>query len=228
MGAKPVIGITTSARSGWRIFPLIALSVWMAGGRSRWFRVGKPAHLIHVDGLVVGGGDDISAELYGGELVPEARIDPQRDDLEKRLVAEAVAACKPVLGICRGAQMINVALGGTLHQDIYRAYSGTIKVWTVLPRKHIEILPATRLASIIGVKPATVNALHKQSIATLGDNLRISARDGSGIVQAIETTNQQRFIMGVQWHPEHLLYAHRQRALFKAIVTAASNSKQNQ
>lgn len=218
---RPVIGITTSARSGWRIFPAIAASVLLAGGRAVWWRVGRPADIADVDGLIVGGGDDISADLYGGRLVPEARVDPQRDALEIGLIRDARASERPVLGICRGAQMMNIALGGTLHQNIYEAYAGTRKLWTVLPRKTVEVTPSTRLAAIAGTAPMRVNALHTQSVKDLGSGLAVAAREESGVVQAIEGT-EGVFFMGVQWHPEHLFYARRQRRIFRALVAAAA------
>lgn len=225
MSKRPIIGVTTSARSGWRIFPLIALSVWLAGGRARWYRVGHPAPIDAVDALIVGGGDDISAELYGGQLTLDARIDPGRDKLERDLVAHARVSGHPVLSICRGAQMINIALGGNLHQDIYEVYRDARRLWTVLPKKRVAIEPGTRLAEIAGAEPAMVNALHNQSIDQLGRLIRVSARDESGIVQAIELVDEQ-FMLGVQWHPEHLFYARRQRALFRALLAAARRFRQ--
>lgn len=218
--SRPVIGITTSARSGWRIFPMIALSVLIAGGRARWFHVGREASAAEVDGLIVGGGDDISADLYNGELMLESRIDPARGALEKRLIEEAGALGRPVLGICRGAQMLNIVRGGALHQDIYETYEDAKRMWTVLPRKSVEICPQTRLSAIMGPAKARVNALHTQSVSRLGDGLRLAARDQWGITQAVEST-EGPLALGVQWHPEHLFYARRQRAIFRALVVAA-------
>jgi putative glutamine amidotransferase len=106
---KPCIGVTTSRRTGWRVFPVIALNIWLAGGRALRWNSGREADMSTVDGLVVGGGDDISPMLYAGEMVAEARLDPARDALEQRLVRQALDLGKPVLGICRGAQMLNVA-----------------------------------------------------------------------------------------------------------------------
>ncbi|MSU90022.1 gamma-glutamyl-gamma-aminobutyrate hydrolase family protein [Rhodobacteraceae bacterium 2CG4] len=217
---RPLIGITTSARSGWRIFPAIALSVLLAGGRAVWWRVGRPASIRDVDGLIVGGGDDISADLYGGRLMPEARVDPERDALERRLVRDARTLRRPVLGICRGAQMMNVALGGSLHQDIYAVYADARRHWTVLPRKTVRVVGGTYLARISGPDEMRVNALHTQSVADLGRGLRIAAREPSGVVQAVECTGDD-FYLGVQWHPEHLIYARRQRRIFQALVEAA-------
>ncbi len=222
---RPCIGVTVSRRTGWRVFPVIALNIWIAGGRARRWDSGREdagdiADIAAVDGLVVGGGDDISPRLYHGELVGEARLDPARDALERRLVLAALAAGKPVLGICRGAQMINIAAGGNLHQRAYVHYTNSRQYRTILPRKDVTVLDGTGLATISGTAPMRVNALHTQAVDRLGDGLRVAARDGGGMVQAIERSAPP-FALGVQWHPEYLIYARRQRALFRALVAAA-------
>lgn len=217
---KPVIGVTTSARSGWRIFPLVAFNLWLAGGRARRWGTGRPADLQGVNGVIIGGGDDIGPDLYGGKLVTTARLDPERDRLERRLVQEALARDMPVLGICRGAQMLNVALGGTLHEDAYGHYADSPRYTTILPRKDVRVIDDTMLAELAGTEPMRVNALHSQAVDRLGDGLRVAARDTGGMIQAIEKKDPP-FALGVQWHPEHLFYAHRQRRLFEALVAAA-------
>lgn len=218
---KPLIAVTTSRRSGWRIFPLVAFNIWLVGGRAVRWVAGKPADINGIDGLIIGGGDDISPDLYGGRLVTSARLDPARDELEKSLVIAALEHDKPVLGICRGSQMLNVASGGTLHQDAYGVYEASERYWTILPRKTVHICEDTRLAGLSGTKPMKINALHSQAVDTLGEGLQVAARDTGGMVQAIERTSDP-FALGVQWHPEHLFYAHRQRAIFRALVTAAA------
>ncbi|WP_138469641.1 gamma-glutamyl-gamma-aminobutyrate hydrolase family protein [Poseidonocella sp. HB161398] len=217
---RPLIGVTVSRRSGWRIFPLIAFNIWLAGGRAVRWQAGRDADVSAVDGLVIGGGDDISPDFYGGEFVTAARLDPARDALERRLVGEAWAQNTPILGICRGAQMMNVALGGTLHQDAYKVYSTSRHVWTVLPRKTVCTAEGSRLAGLMGRAGIRVNALHSQSVRDLGDGLVIAARDEGGMIQAIERVRDP-FALGVQWHPEHLFYLRRQRRLFRALVTAS-------
>ncbi len=172
------------------------------------------------DGIVIGGGDDISPDLYGGELVSAARLDPARDKLEQELVQEALQQDTPVLGICRGSQMINVALGGTLDQDAYATYTNSRLYRTILPRKRVRVEPGTRLMQVAGAKPMRVNALHSQAVCILGTDLRVAARDSGGMIQGVERVRDP-FMLGVQWHPEHLFYAHRQRAIFRALVTAA-------
>ncbi|AJE45152.1 putative glutamine amidotransferase [Celeribacter indicus] len=217
---RPLIGVTTSRRSGWRIFPLMAFNIWLAGGKAIRFGTGYGNPVSEVDGIVIGGGDDISPDLYAGEIIASARLDPNRDALEKGLVLEALDREMPVLGVCRGSQMINVALGGTLDQDAYGTYATSQHVRTILPRKAVCPVAGSRLEEIAGAGEMVVNALHSQAVARLAADLRVCARDPGGMIQAIERTRDP-FALGVQWHPEHLFYAHRQRALFRAIVTAA-------
>lgn len=217
---RPLIGVTTSNRSGWRVFPLVAFNIWLAGGRALRWGAERDADISSVDGIIIGGGDDISPDLYGGKLVTSARLDPERDALERQLVDKALARDMPVLGICRGSQMLNVALGGTLHQDAYGTYRDSRFIRTILPRKTVLIRQGSRLAQLSGTDPMRVNALHTQAVEVLGQALRAAAHDEGGMIQAIERLSDP-FAIGVQWHPEHLFYARRQRALFRALVTAA-------
>lgn len=222
---RPLIAVTTSSRTGWRVFPLINLNLWIAGGRGVRWGVGRVVDLEDVDGLIIGGGDDIGPELYGGKLGISARLDPERDELERCLAEAALDQNIPVLGICRGSQMLNVALGGTLDQDAWTTYGPDRKIKTILPKREICVEEATHLSLISGEQPMKVNALHTQAVDKLGDGLRVSARDTGGMVQAIERVRDP-FALGVQWHPEHLFYAHRQRAIFRALVAAADAYRQ--
>lgn len=218
---RPVIAVTVSRRSGWRVFPVFALNIWVAGGRAVRWNTAREVDIAGIDGVVIGGGDDISPDVYGGQLVASARFDPARDRMEREIVEAAFAADKPVLGICRGSQMLNVALGGTLHQDAYGLYRDSRRHRTILPRKVIEVRAGTHLALIAGDAPMRVNALHSQAVASLGRGLRVAATDPGGMIQAIERLRDP-FAIGVQWHPEHLIYARRQRRLFRALVAAAA------
>lgn len=215
----PLIGVTVSRRTGWRIFPLMAFNLWLAGGRAVKWVTPEDVDLDAVNGVVIGGGDDISPELYGAEVKLEARIDPARDQFEREILEGVFSAQMPVLGICRGAQMLNLALGGTLDRDAYTTFPSR-RYRTILPRKRLQIVPGTRLAKLVGTQDMRVNALHTQAVQRLGKDLRISARDDGGMIQAIERTVDP-FALGTQWHPEHLFFARRQRRLFQAIVTAA-------
>ncbi|MEQ5869335.1 type 1 glutamine amidotransferase [Sagittula sp. NFXS13] len=217
---RPIIGVTVSDRSGWRIFPLINLNLWLAGARGVRWGAKRDCDLSKVDGIVIGGGDDIGPELYGGTLGVSARLDHDRDELERSLAEQAADLNMPVLGICRGAQMLNVALGGTLDQNAWQTFGMDNKIKTILPKREICVDNDTLLAKHTGPEPMKVNALHTQAVKELGEGLQVCARDTAGMVQAIERTSDP-FAIGVQWHPEHLFYAHRQRAIFHALVAAA-------
>jgi len=177
------------------------------------------------DGLIVGGGDDISAELYGGEPVPAVRIDEARDRLELAALDHFLPTGKPVLGVCRGAQLLNVALGGNLHQDIYTAYPGAKRVRSVLPRKTIRVASGTLLHELTDEPTMHVNSLHHQSIDNLGEGLRVSATDEFNIVQAVEMREtSQPFRLGVQWHPEFLPWIGGHRRIFDGLIEAAARA----
>ena len=217
---SPLIGVTTSRHGGWRSYLMHRLALYRAGARSVRLMPGHPLPSEPLQGLVIGGGDDIGAEIYGGKVLPDVRIDPERDKLELGLLKAALPAGLPILGICRGSQMINVALGGTLHTDIYEVYVQAPKMRTVLPRKTVTIAYGSRLDRILSCNPCQVNALHHQSVDRLGQGLKIAAHDESGIVQAIESESAP-FLLGVQWHPELLVWKKPQQRLFAALADAA-------
>jgi len=148
-------------------------------------------------------------------------FDPERDQLESRLIREALSQGIPVLGICRGAQLMNVVLGGSLHQDIGHFYTEeTSNIRSILPRKTIIVTPGSHLAEFIGSDRGFVNALHRQSIDRLGEQVEVSAREPNGVIQAIEKRDQ-RFFVGVQWHPEYMPQSKSQQALFRGLVKYA-------
>lgn len=217
---RPLIGVTTSRGGGWRSYLMHRLALARAGARSVRLVPGERLPDEPLQGLVIGGGDDIGAEIYGGQVLPDVRIDPDRDKMELTLLKAALPRQLPILGICRGSQMINVALGGSLHTDIYEVYVQAPKMRTVLPKKRVAIERDSRLDRILRCNPCLVNALHHQSVDRLGDGLKIAARDESGIVQAIEN-DRAPFLIGVQWHPELLVWKKPQQRLFAALALAA-------
>jgi putative glutamine amidotransferase len=196
------------------------LALTRVGARSIRLMAGQPLPAEPLQGLVIGGGDDIGAEIYGGHVLPDVRIDPERDTLELKLLEAALPAGMPVLGICRGSQMINVSLGGTLHTDIYEVFEHAPRMRTVLPKKTVSIVAGSRLDRTLRCNPCRVNALHHQSVDRLGRGLRAVAKDEAGIVQGIEGEGDT-FLIGVQWHPELLVWKRPQQRLFAALVEAA-------
>ncbi len=149
-------------------------------------------------------------------------IDDNRDDLEFELIKQAVNKNIPILGICRGAQLLNIHFGGTLHQDISSYFTEVPKVHSVWPKKRVGIEENSLLYDILTYQKVWVNALHSQAVNRLGEGLAIVAREENGIVQAIEHTNYD-FILGVQWHPEYMPQIPAQRRIFKRLVTEAKS-----
>ncbi len=147
-------------------------------------------------------------------------VDLDRDRCERRLLEDAIERQCPILGICRGAQFINIERGGTLHQDIDGFYTEIGKVASVYAKHLVEVNPNSLLYKILEKERCQVNCLHDQAIHRLGKSLQISARDRAGVVQAIEDPSYP-FLVGVQWHPEYLPSIPRQQRLFQALVTKA-------
>lgn len=147
-------------------------------------------------------------------------LDPPRDAFELELLTDAHERGLPVLGICRGSQLINTFFGGTLHQDLKAADLAPTRFDSVLPRRPVQILAGSRLRRVLGIERCRVNSLHNQAVDRPGDDLEIVARDDDGVVQAIEH-REHPFLIGVQWHPEYLPQKRVQRRLFAALVHSA-------
>lgn len=216
----PLIAVTSSRRRALFTAAMNRFTLLRAGARSVRLYPGKRLDLSRVDGLLIGGGDDIGAMLYGGEVQPDVRLDPERDALELQALELFWGTGRPVLGICRGAQMINVFRGGTLHQNVRATYEIRRHPRTPLPLKRIRIVGETRLGHVLRLDQVRVNSLHNQAVDVLGDGLLVAARDRHGMVQAIEHEGAP-FRVGVQWHPELLFYKLPHRRLFRAFAEAA-------
>ncbi|MEC8937099.1 MAG: type 1 glutamine amidotransferase [Pseudomonadota bacterium] len=218
--SRPLIGITTSDYKSQLAWCFDWFAVWRHGGRPLRLSPSRPLPE-HLDGLIIGGGDDIQAHLYGGEVQLDVRLDPARDELELSLLNRFIPQNTPVLGICRGAQLINVHLGGTLDPDIYTTHEGLKRRRTVLPRKTVDIVGGSQLYQLLGVTWCRVNSLHHQAVNQAGKGIKIVARDRDGLVQGIESEAHD-FLIGVQWHPEWLIFNRPQQRLIRALVKAAT------
>ncbi len=182
-----------------------------------------------VDGLLFTGGGDV-APAYYGEAQDERCHEPEgeRDLFEMRLVRAALATRTPILGICRGLQVINVAGGGTLYQDI-QCRPGTLPHHSARREDRrklvhgVRILPNTRLHDIMGVTDSRVTSTHHQFVKDVARGFRATAESvEDGIVEGIEQPDYP-FLVAVQWHPERMYQDHREHlALFRALVTVAS------
>jgi putative glutamine amidotransferase len=153
-----------------------------------------------------------------------ANYDPERDALELEIFRTAYANELPVLGICRGSQLMNIALGGDLHQDLRPLRQHTPNKNSIFRIKDAVIEPSSNLKRIVGRSPLSVNSLHHQAINEIAEPFRLAASDRDGFVQAIEHAHHD-FIVGVQWHPEYLPYARDQRKLFAAFARAVKASR---
>lgn len=191
-----------------------------------------PEHIKRIvaacDGFLIPGGQDIDPGRYGAARKPHThRSATARDAMEQVLVPAAIAAGKPLLGICRGMQSLNVALGGTLHQDIQANVSPDALPHVQgrpfdLPAHMVDVVEGTRLSSIVEAPRLGVNTIHHQSVAKLGEGLVVSAvSTDDGIVEGIELPGDN-FVVGVQWHPEHMWRTRpHSKRLFHAFVEAA-------
>ena len=183
--------------------------------------------LDRVRALVLTGGSDLEPLFYGAEPHPKlGDVVHERDVFEMALTSEALKRDMPILGICRGHQILNVAAGGTLIQDIPSEVKGAEQHhdperahWEAV--HDIRILPGTRLHAILGKEKVAVNSFHHQAVEKLGAGLQASAwADGDRVIEGIEMPG--RFVMGVQWHPEGFWnQAETFQALFDALVAAA-------
>ena len=182
-----------------------------------------PRALAGLQGLLLSGGTDLNPARYGATPHPRNETpDDARDDLETGLLTEALAADLPVLAICRGMQLFNVAHGGTLIQHLENSAAHVVRGDDpALPAHQILVEPGTRLAEILGEGVHAVNSRHHQAVGRVGAGLRVTARSTpDGVIEALERSDR-RFALAVQWHPED--QARRdaeQRKLFQAFAEA--------
>jgi len=178
-----------------------------------------------VAGLVLTGGEDVDPARYGEKRHEKVvSVNAARDATEAALVEEARARGTPVLAICRGIQILNVALGGSLVQDIPTQCETTIDhddEGARTSRSHeVSIEPGSLIARAVGTEHCTVNSFHHQSVKRVADGMRVTARSPDGIIEGIESTDEDWWAMGVQWHPEEMTESAEpwDRGLFKAFA----------
>src|SRR5206468_2592542 len=223
----PVIGITRCSR----LDDYVA-SIEHSGARARVLEVSESprAVLQTIDGVLLTGGGDVDPAFYGEDRHPSVEdAEPGRDEFEIDLARRAMEQDFPILAICRGSQVLNVAAGGTLVQDIPTAVATDLAHSITEPRDcvahDIQVVSDSRLHAALGnaVNPACacrVNSRHHQSVGKLGHNLIASATAPDGIIEAIEAP-VAAFCVGVQWHPENFWKTGEFKPLFDAFIDAA-------
>lgn len=219
--SEPLIGVTGADGGPPVAWWFIRWALWRVGARAERMTPSRPGRVEALDGIVISGGDDIDPALYLPHAPERAPMDPERDRFEIAALRHVIDTDMPVLGICRGAQLLNVVLGGNLHTDLRPLRRLTSNRRTPLARKTLHIFPETELHGLLGEDRVRINSLHHQAINHLGDHLVVSGRDLDGFVQAVEMPGR-RFLLGVQWHPEYLPLHGNQLGLFRALVQAAA------
>lgn len=238
--AAPVIGVTTSRMLNKQGLPAIYVmeayvqAVAQAGGAPLLVPLGLGEQelqgiVARLDGVLLTGGGDIDPQQYMADGHPRvSEVDQDRDRVEIRLFKDVLQARLPFLGICRGLQLVNVALGGTLYTHITDQHRGALEhsFFPDWPRSHlahtVQVEQGSWLASILGEQAIQVNSLHHQGVHKLAPGLQVSACAPDGLVEAIELSGHP-FGLAVQWHPEWLLNQAGMRSLFRAFVEAAAD-----
>ncbi len=238
MPPTPLIGITASTASSAGI-PRIrtnsayANAIALAGGVPLILPPAESARFAEeiadaVDGLLLAGGEDVDPTRYGAARHPRTEeLNPARDTAELALVAAARARRLPLLGICRGLQLLNVAHGGTLVQDIDEELAGALPHRCKSRRQErvheVKVEADSRLASALGAHRLPVNSVHHQAARGIGAGLRVVARAPDGLIEGLEWREAEWWAVAVQWHPEELveLEGDWDRSLFSAFVRAA-------
>ena len=228
---RPRIGITTSpslheGRFSEALDRAYVTAVLRAGALPVVLPVLDPSQAAavasSVDGMVFSGGGDLEPALYGGGPVPELRgLDARRDAYELALARHALDLGLPTLGTCRGSQLLNVALGGTLVPhlaDVDGRHCARDR-WAETVHT-VSVLEGSVLRSIVGTEVIGVNSLHHQAVAEVGSGLRAVAWADDGVIEAVEGVGGNR-VLGVQWHPELLLAPPANAPLFRWLVDEA-------
>ncbi|CAM5182836.1 Putative glutamine amidotransferase OS=Ureibacillus acetophenoni OX=614649 GN=SAMN05877842_10469 PE=4 SV=1 [Ureibacillus acetophenoni] len=233
---KPIIGITMSIENdtsfiNWRYTKAII----QAGGIPVGIPLGleeDALQLIHmVDGLVLSGGGDLHPHTFGEEPhVNLGQVNSDRDRLELALAKEAIKRQIPIFAICRGHQVLNVALGGTLFQDIYSQNQNIYLHSQKAPRHEgthfISVKQDSLLYKLLGKETMTVNSFHHQSVKRAASNIKVVGKAGDGIIEAIEIVDYP-FCLSVQWHPEEMAVEGDEdsKKLFTAFIEESLKNK---
>ena len=244
--STPKIAITGPNQSGTIAWLFTAINVRIAGGKPVRVTPDTFDGVLDYDGVIIGGGSDIHPEHYiKAKVAPVNRTlwvklkecllypmellnhfsssghDKERDDMEIKFIHYALDNNLPILGICRGHQLLNAELGGSMYESTLPLLKKDARIRSPFPRKTVYYITDDSLISkITGDDPLKVNAIHSQAVAEPADELKVTAKEKAGINQVIESKNNDR-LLGVQWHPEYLFYMKAHRKIFRWLVGEA-------
>lgn len=235
---RPIIGIAANEieDAGARLYHLpisytpcgYIKAVQSAGGLPMVLPIASPEfakeYITQIDKLILAGGQNVSPPLYGESIqVEEASLSKERDQFELALIEEAMVQKKPIFAVCRGLQLVNVALGGSLYQEISQLNEMKIAHMQVpvsreIPTHQIQTEDMSILRRIYGEK-TTVNSFHFQAVKKLAEKLKVTAFSEDGIVEGVESNDPGLAFLGVQWHPD-FAYDHleQEMAIFRYVV----------
>lgn len=243
----PLIAVTGPDSGGTTAWLFTAMGVKLAGGKPVRITPDRFNDVGDYDGFIIGGGSDIHPENFEKETLPRVKrslllrvkeslfypmelvnkwsasgYDKERDEMEMRFIDFALQNERPILGICRGHQLLNARLGGTMYESTLPLLQKKMRIRSPFPRKTVIYTQNDSLiAQIVGDDPIKVNAIHSQAVAQPADELKVTAKEKSGITQVIEKPGSD-LVLGVQWHPEYLFYMAVHRKIFKWLVNNSS------
>jgi putative glutamine amidotransferase len=241
MASRPVIGVTTSitvgkAPEGAYVNSAYLGSVQQAGGvplplPPQLSGTALESLMSRVDGLLLTGGGDVDPALFGEAPHPTVHeVAPARDSLEMSAIRLGLERSLPILAICRGIQVLNVALGGSLYQDVGSDPGTQLRHSQGEPRDHpthkVKLVPGSRLARVLGADEVEVNSMHHQAVKDVAPGLVAVGWAPDQVIEAVESEDAARFVLAVQWHPEELVgHSEPARRLFAGFVDAARRSQ---
>ncbi|XPV67813.1 MAG: gamma-glutamyl-gamma-aminobutyrate hydrolase family protein [Halarcobacter sp.] len=220
---KPLV-IVTGPKKGFISRYFIKFCIFLSGGKSKIITENSKFKNLEMDALLISGGDDLyNAFIDKDTCEIDDIITYERDVLEYKLLYKAIEENKPVFGICRGYQLINVYFGGDLYEDIRN--DGYDYRYTPFAWKNIFLKKGRQLNFLTKQREIKINTLHHQAVKTVPKNFKIEAIDKDNIIQSISMKTKKNLIFGVQWHPEYLFFMKSHLKLFKMLVNSAIETK---
>lgn len=228
--SKLLIGVSFPNKKNYLIYYCFKLAVFFAGAKLKIITpdLFNKINLNNFAGFIISGGTDINPKLYGQKNNTKNVnyiFDDERDNMEQKIINFALKKDKGLLGICRGMQIINVTLGGNLFQEVSEVFDDFLPnnsiISKIIGRRLVKIEKNSFLREILlGKETYQVNSIHHQAVNKLGKNLIICAKEENGLIQAFEKNNKfgGSFLLGLQWHPELMIYQKQARDIFRKFI----------